>query len=855
MADTMSETVRTTCPYCGVGCGVIAERRDASGEWAVRGDPEHPANFGRLCVKGASLAETIGLDGRLLHPEIGGERVDWEPALDLVAQRFSAAIAEHGPDSVAFYVSGQLLTEDYYAANKLMKGFIGSANIDTNSRLCMSSTVAGHMRAFGADTVPGCYEDLDLADLVVLVGSNTAWCHPVAFQRLLAAKTKRPDIRIVVIDPRRTATAECADLHLAIRPGSDAVLFNGLLAHLRGEETEVDVGVPPEKIVSFFSWFADTEKTVTVWSQGINQSSSGTDKVDAIINCHLHTGRIGRPGMGPFSLTGQPNAMGGREVGGLANMLAAHMGFDEADVDRVGRFWNSARVAAKPGLKAVDLFRAVADGKIKALWVMATNPAVSLPEADCVRAAMAACPFVVISECEADTDSAQFAHVRLPALAWGEKVGTVTNSERRISRQRPFLPAPAEARGDWWIIAQVARHMGFGEAFAWADTGAIFDEFCRLTAFENQGGRDLDLSGLVGADYEAMEPIQWPVRAPGQGTARLFADGRFYHPDGKARLLDIEPRPPVRATDKAFPLLLNTGRMRDQWHTMTRTGRSARLAAHAPEPLLFVNPRDALRFGLADGGLARVSGRRASVILRVCLDSGQRPGEVFAPIHWNDRTASGAVVGGLIDAVTDPVSGQPELKQAPVMVEKLTAAWHGVLLSRNPVELPRSFYWAKAAGRAHSIWRLAGEAGEDWPAAAKQWLGTNGEWIEFLDPNRGHYRGARLVDGRLDAVLFVFPWATDFSPDWVATAFGHSAIDGGERATLVAGAPPGGDRGRDKTVCACFNVGLAAIRAAIHEHRLSNAAEVGAMLKAGTNCGSCVPEIRAILAETVPKVA
>ncbi|TAN64804.1 MAG: nitrate reductase, partial [Magnetospirillum sp.] len=506
----MAEIIRTTCPYCGVGCGVIAMPGEDG--WVVKGDPDHPANFGKLCVKGAALAETIGLDGRLLHPEIGGEPVGWDTALDTVADRFGAVIAEHGPDAVAFYVSGQLLTEDYYVANKLMKGFIGSANIDTNSRLCMSSTVAGHVRAFGADTVPGCYQDIELADLVVLVGSNAAWCHPVIFQRLLAEKIRRPDLRIVVIDPRRTATAECADLHLAIRPGSDAVLFNGLLAHLKGEETEVDCGVALEQIVTFFSWFAETEKVVTLWSQGINQSSSGTDKVDAIINCHLVTGRIGRPGMGPFSLTGQPNAMGGREVGGLANMLAAHMGFDDTAIDRVGRFWGAGRMATRPGLKAVDLFHAVADGKIKALWVMATNPAVSLPEADLVRTAMAACPFVVVSDCEADTDTTRLAHVRLPALAWGEKDGTVTNSERRISRQRPFLPAPGEARADWWIISRVAARLGHAEAFAYEGPADIFAEHCRLTAFENGGSRDLDLGGLSGADYDALMPIQWPDR-------------------------------------------------------------------------------------------------------------------------------------------------------------------------------------------------------------------------------------------------------------------------------------------------------------------------------------------------------
>ncbi|CAA7612885.1 nitrate reductase [Magnetospirillum sp. SS-4] len=842
-------SIHTTCPYCGVGCGVIA--RATEDGWSIKGDPDHPANRGRLCVKGSALAETIALDGRLLHPMVGGARTDWGTALDRVADGFGAAIAEHGPDSVAFYVSGQLLTEDYYVANKLMKGFIGSANIDTNSRLCMSSTVAGHIRAFGSDTVPGCYDDIELADLVVLVGSNAAWCHPVIFQRLLAEKTRRPDLRIVVIDPRRTATAECADLHLAIRPGSDAVLFTGLLAYLKGEEAEVECGVALERVVTFFDWFASTEKVVTLWSQGINQSSSGTDKVDAIINCHLETGRIGRPGMGPLSLTGQPNAMGGREVGGLANMLAAHMGFDDGSIDRVGRFWGAPNMAAKPGLKAVDLFGAVADGRIKALWVMATNPAVSLPEADLVRKAIMTCPFVVVSDCEADTDTTRLAHVRLPALAWGEKDGTVTNSERRISRQRPFLPPPGEARADWRIISEVAGRMGFAGSFAYSSPADIFAEHCRLTAFENGGTRDLDLAGLIAADYRTLEPIQWPVRAPGEGTERLFGDGRFFHADGNARQVEIAPRPPALQPSPDFPLILNTGRSRDQWHTMTRTGRSPILAAHAPEPTLSVHPDDAARLGLADNGLARVSGIRSNGVFRVVLDGGQRPGEVFAPIHWTDRTASNAVVGGLMDAATDPVSGQPELKHAPVRVEPFTAAWHGVLLGRDSVGLPRDIYWARAAGRHHSVWRLAGETGEDWPSTARSWLGGDGEWIEFLDPHRGHYRAARLVDGRLEGVLFIFRWATDFSPDWVAQAFGHAAIDGDERATLVAGAPPGGDRGRDKTICSCFGVGLAAIRTAIRDHRLTSVAEIGTLLKAGTNCGSCVPELRVVLAEAV----
>lgn len=468
----MAHEVKTTCPYCGVGCGVIARVRD-DGAVSVKGDPEHPANFGRLCSKGSALAETLDLDGRLLHAEIGGRRAGWSEALDLVAERFSRSIAEHGPDSVAFYVSGQLLTEDYYIANKLMKGFIGSANIDTNSRLCMSSSVAGHRRAFGSDTVPGAYEDLELAELVVLTGSNLAWCHPVLYQRLSAAKANRPEMKIVAIDPRRTMTADIADMHLAIAPDGDVALFNGLLAHLAASGA-VDrnyisnytsgfdeavaaasrfelpalskaTGLTVAQLRAFFRLFEATEKVVTCYSQGVNQSAAGTDKVNAIINCHLATGRIGRPGMGPFSLTGQPNAMGGREVGGLANMLAAHMDIEKSlHRDQVRRFWSAPAVASKPGLKAVDMFRAVADGRIKALWIMATNPVVSMPDADAVEAAIKACPFVVVSDIVRETDTARHAHVLLPSLGWGEKDGTVTNSERRISRQRPFLAAPAK---------------------------------------------------------------------------------------------------------------------------------------------------------------------------------------------------------------------------------------------------------------------------------------------------------------------------------------------------------------------------------------------------------------------------
>jgi assimilatory nitrate reductase catalytic subunit len=577
--------VKTTCPYCGVGCGLLAKLAP-DGSAIVRGDPDHPANFGRICSKGAALPETLGLDGRLLYPEIGGREASWDEALDLVARQFSETIDNHGPESVAFYVSGQLLTEDYYVANKLMKGFIGSANIDTNSRLCMASSVAGHRRAFGSDTVPGTYRDLELADLVVLVGSNLAWCHPVLYQRIAAAKVVRPEMRVVLIDPRRTMTADIADLHLPIKADGDVALFSGLLAHLarhrhiaqtyvKAHTTGLDAalaalsdlsldriaaqtGLTREQLDAFYCMFAATEKVVTVYSQGVNQSAHGTDKVNAIINCHLATGRIGKPGMGPLSVTGQPNAMGGREVGALANMLAAHMEIENPEHrDRVRRFWRSPRIARNPGLKAVDLFRAVGDGRIKALWIMATNPADSMPDARLVEKALGDCPFLVVSDIVRDTDTLRHAHVKLPASAWGEKDGSVTNSERRISRQRPFLTAPGTTRPDWWIICEVAKRMGFAEAFAYGSAAEIFAEHAALSAFENNGTRDFDIGAFAGIDrasYDRMQPIQWPRQRPaGPAETRFFAAGGFYTEDRKARIVPLQPTPP-RAADPAFRL-------------------------------------------------------------------------------------------------------------------------------------------------------------------------------------------------------------------------------------------------------------------------------------------------------------
>ncbi|HEB67257.1 MAG TPA: nitrate reductase, partial [Gammaproteobacteria bacterium] len=624
----MAVEVQTTCPYCGVGCGVLATI-DEAGNVSVKGDPAHPANLGRLCSKGAALADTIGMEGRLLYPEIAGTAHGWDNALDYTAQRFREILDTHGPEAIAFYVSGQLTTEDYYAANKLMKGFIGSANIDTNSRLCMSSAVAAHKRAFGSDTVPCSYTDLERAKLIVLAGSNAAWCHPVLFQRIVRAKKDNPDLMVVVIDPRVTPSCDIADLHLAIRPGTDHVLFNGLLVHLdesdernalfvanftegldkalaAARETAGSVAkvaeacdLPTEQVEAFYRLFARTERVVSVFSQGMNQWSFGTDKINSLINCHLLTGRIGRPGMGPFSFTGQPNAMGGREVGGLANQLAAHMELDDPEHRRIVQaFWQAPTLPEKPGLKAVELFEAIEAGKVKAVWIMATNPAVSLPDAGRMRRALESCEFVVVSDCVRDTDTTRYAHVRFPAQTWGEREGTVTNSERRISRQRAFLPTPGQARPDWWMVQQIARRLGFEDAFAWRNAADIFREHAALSAAENDGSRDFDLGGLraiTDAEYDALRPVQWPVRegrSNGDGT-RLFEDGRFFTPGGRARFVAVGAHAPAETPDAEYPLVLNTGRIRDQWHTMTRTGKSARLSGHIIEPFAELHPDDA----------------------------------------------------------------------------------------------------------------------------------------------------------------------------------------------------------------------------------------------------------------------
>jgi len=873
----MAEAVRTTCPYCGVGCGVLVTPQPGGG-YDVKGDPDHPANFGRLCSKGSALGETLSDDGRLTQPVVDGQTATWDDALDRVADEFKAVIAEHGPDAVAFYVSGQLMTEAYYVANKLMKGYIGSANIDTNSRLCMASSVAGHKRAFGSDTVPGTYEDLDLADLVVLVGSNLSWCHPVLYQRLAAARKER-GTKVIVIDPRKTATCDIADLHLAVKPGTDVKLFNGLLTHIEGlGSTDTDYverftegaeqaieaalydapdiravaetcGLDPADILDFFKTFRQTEKVVTVYSQGVNQSTQGTDKVNAIVNCHLLTGRIGKPGCGPLSVTGQPNAMGGREVGGLANTLAAHMDFDEQSVDLVQRFWGAPNIATRPGLKAVDMFEAVGSGRIKAIWVMATNPAVSMPNANRVRQALKDCPFVVVSDCVADTDTAAYAHVLLPATTWGERDGTVTNSERRISRQRPFKSAPGLAREDWAIVCNVAQRMGFSDGFNFAEPADIFSEHAALSRFENDGSRDFDLGELSTLDasgYDVLTPVQWPVR-DGTGQDRFFADGGFFTPSQKGRLHAVRQQPPEPAVDPFFPLTLNTGRLRDQWHTMTRTGKSPRLTAHAEEPFVALHAQDAQRLNLEDGTIARVINGNGEALVRVTVDPGQRLGEVFMPIHWSHNNSSHGGVGALSSAATDPVSGQPDMKNVAVRIEPYGETWHALVVTRSSISLGRDIYWAQAQAGAHVRTMCAGVGKSDTAFTAFKAKFGDGEWIEFADPARGRLHAALMVNGRLEAAVFIAPHNIFPERAWLDDLFTAPETDVSQRQEILAGRAPGGQHDTGRIICSCLSVGLKTILRTLEDGRAVDVDSLGTVLGAGTNCGSCRPELQALV--------
>ena len=934
---------RSTCPYCGVGCGVLIETTgDAITN--VRGDPAHPANFGRLCTKGSTLhltaAASITKQTRLLRPMRRTTRGDapqplpWDDAMDDAAQRIARIVAEHGPDAVGFYVSGQLLTEDYYAFNKLVKGLIGTNNIDTNSRLCMSSAVAGYKATLGADAPPACYDDIALAKTIFVTGSNMAVAHPILFRRLEDARAANPDAKLIVADPRRTETAAVADLHLQLLPGTDVVLYHGLMhlllwegltdpafiaAHTTGFDALRDrvreytpkhvatlCGLKEADIVQAARWFGgigaqgDAQvrtPTLSLYCQGLNQSTSGTDKNAALINLHLATGQIGKPGAGPLSLTGQPNAMGGREVGGLANLLSAHR--DLADPQHraeVAALWGVADVPAAAGKTAIEMFQAAADGEIRALWIACTNPAQSMPDQATVRRALERCEFVVVQEAYATTATCAYADLLLPATSWGEKDGTVTNSERRISRARAALPPPGEARHDWAIAIDLARRLepllpsrrvaGCTTLFDFDSAEALWNEHRESTR-----GRDLDITGLSYAALEA-QPQHWPfAQGAASATPRLYTDGRFATPDGRARFAAPAYRPVAEPRDARYPIALTTGRLRDQWHAMSRTGTLGRLFGESSEAVIEMHPQELERRRYTDGELVRVRSRRGECVLPARASDTLVPGQAFVAMHWGEEFVSGhgadgrtlAGVNALTNGAFCPQSKQPELKHAAVRVERAELPWRVLAVAWLPAEgalatrerlrpLLRAFGYASCVpfgrepdARVGLLFRGAAvePAADALLAELEDAFGLVGAAgapvLRYADPRRGQRRAMRLSrDGddsdttRLEAFLlagdtraeaWVLPLLQQREP---AQAFG--------RALLAASAtPPVAVVARGKQICSCLDVTEPQIAAALArldgspDERL---ASLQRELRCGTQCGSCLPSLRTLVRTT-----
>jgi assimilatory nitrate reductase catalytic subunit len=924
---------RSTCPYCGVGCGVIIES-EGDQVTGVRGDPEHPANFGKLCTKGSTLhltaAAPITRQARLLHPmrrEHRGEapyRVSWDSALDLAAGTFAQVITRHGPDAVGFYISGQLLTEDYYVFNKLAKGLVGTNNIDTNSRLCMSSAVAAYKQTLGADAPPSCYDDVNHAGCIFIAGSNTAWAHPILFRRIEDAKAARPDLKIVLCDPRRTDTAEIADLHLALQPGTDVMLFHGLLhimlwegwtkpdyiaAHTSGfDELKATVrdctpdlvaqvcDVRKEDLLTAARWFATSPATLSLYCQGLNQSSSGTAKNAALINLHLATGQIGRAGAGPFSLTGQPNAMGGREVGGLANLLSAHrdMG-NPVHRAEVAALWGVPSVPDRPGKTAVEMFQAAADGEIKALWIACTNPAQSMPDLATVRRALERVEFVVVQEAFATTATCAYADLLLPASTWGEKEGTVTNSERRISRVRSAVAAPGGARADWSIAAGFARRLeqvlppplGVGRGggsratlFPYTTPEQVWNEHRESTR-----GRDLDITGLSYAMLDSLGPQQWPLR-PGepQGKVRLYEDGVFPTPDGKARFANVAYRPVAEPREARYPISLTTGRLRDQWHGMSRTGTLGRLFGHVPEPVVQMNPQDMVRRLLKDGDLVHVTSRRGSIVLPVQASADIGMSQAFVAMHWGGEFLGGssstgerlAGVNALTTSAYCPASKQPELKHAAVKILKAEMPWsllalgwlahEEALQAREQLKaLMGEFPFAACVpfGRERSGVLFRAAAYEAPPQELvdriEALMGLAGaQSLRYADRRKGQRRTMRLARQGNETRLEAFLLAGDTSAEaWIRTLLQDElpAQDYGRQLLAPGATPPVAVQARGRQVCTCFNVS----DGAISEHLArcpgddtQRLASLQDRLKCGTNCGSCVPELKRMVRAIFP---
>ncbi len=917
---------RSTCPYCGVGCGVIIEARGAQ-ITGVRGDPAHPANLGRLCSKGSTLHLTAGAavtqQARLLQPLRRATRgaaplpVSWDTALDEAAERFGTIIQRHGPDAVGFYLSGQMLTEDYYVFNKLGKGLIGTNNVDSNSRLCMSSAVAGYKATLGADAPPACYEDLGLANTVFVAGANPAWAHPILHARLEDARRARPGMKLIVVDPRRTETAALADLHLQLLPGSDVTLFHGLLhlmlwegltdtkfiaAHTRGFEALRDrvreftprhvaeaCGLDEADIVQAARWFGQNTPTLSLYCQGLNQSRSGTDKNSALINLHLATGQIGLPGAGPFSLTGQPNAMGGREVGALANLLSAHRELGNAQHRaEVAALWGIDDVPAAPGKSAVEMFEAAADGQLRALWIVCTNPAQSMPDQASVRRALERCEFVVLQEAFANTATAAFADLQLPASSWGEKDGTVTNSERRISRVRRAVAPPGQARDDWAIGVDFARRLerrlgrrrrDGGSLFPYADAEAVWNEHRDSTH-----GRDLDIGGL---SYAALQtPQQWPLPAGATaGRQRLYADHVFATADGRAAFADVGGRPLAEVRDARFPLSLTTGRHRDQWHGMSRTGTLGRLFGQLPEPAIELHPQELARRGWHAGELLRVQSRRGELVLPVQPSAAVAPAQAFIAMHWGEefvggRARDGAALVG-VNALTTSAfcaqSKQPELKHAAVRLEPaalpwqlLAAAWlpaDAVLRRREALRsLLRGCGYVsvlpcgrEGEGRVGLVLRAADVTALDAATlqAVEALLDLQGtQVLRYADAQRAQHRAMRLADGE-QAPLQAFVLAGDIGArQWVMPLWRDAQPARGFGAGLLAGGPqaPASFKPRGPQVCTCFDVGETQIRdtlSTLQGDAETRLAQLQQRLRCGTQCGSCKPALRMLVGHSL----
>jgi len=889
------EKKQTSCTYCGVGCGLDIEIHNDV-PVALTGAKTHPANQGRICVKGTNLLDTVGAKGRMLSPTIDQVEVSWPTATAHVANRFSEILKQHGKDSVALYLSGQLLTEDYYVANKFMKGYIGSANIDTNSRLCMSSAVTGYKRAFGEDVVPCNYEDLEHADVIFIIGSNAAWTHPVLFQRMQAAKQANPALKFVAIDPRETATTKLADIHLPISPGSDAGFYNGLLQYLveqqvidkdyitqstKGFEQAIIQAQPwsIDKVSDFcgidevlieqaFRLFAFNENVISFYSMGINQSNSGADKCNAIINCHLATGKLAKLGTGPFSITGQPNAMGGREVGGLSNQLCAHLDIDDTSHQQLLQsFWQSPTMVTEAGTSATEIIEHIEQGKIKAIWIMATNPLVSLPDRSRVSAALKKCELVVVSDCVDKNDTLEFAHVKLPATTWLEKDGTVTNSERVISRQRGMIKAPGQAKHDWKIICDIAKKMGF-KGFDFEHAYQVFNEYCQLSGVANATERLFNISVLAPSDkqqYDTMKPTQWPIKSD-----RPFYDGKFSTADKKAHFIAITPALPVLINNKTnkgvgqgngniyFPFVLNSGRIRDQWHTMTRTSAATQLNEHISAPKLAINPADAKKLGIKDDNWVKVESISGEVFLEADISEDIQPGHCFMPIHWNKQFASNANTSSVFPTVIDPVSKQPQLKQVSVRLEKLTLnlstkiVLHDQYVERiNPDKL--GLYRKTLHQHCHS-YQMA-EILDDSNVETvfdeklltyKQMLGEDIQWLSFLSVGTGIGRFVGTIEGKLAIIiecsdLTKHSLQSETNTRWLEYLFAETSLSQADKIAIVK-AKPGDEFLLGKQICSCFNVHEKTIEQAILDGE-DSLDKLAKSIKCGSGCGSCKPDL------------